>query len=84
MFCSIGSWALPEIEPLLCDRCGVCVEQCPTSAVTMGADGPFVARPADCTYCALCESICSRHAITCAFEIVWEPDSGVEFGDRVP
>ena len=65
------NWALPEIELLLCDRCGTCVVKCPVGAVEMGALGPVIARPADCTYCALCDAMCPRGAITCTFEIVW-------------
>jgi NAD-dependent dihydropyrimidine dehydrogenase PreA subunit len=64
-------WALPEINLLLCTRCGICVERCPTDAAEMGAEGPFIARPDDCTYCALCDAICPQGAITCAYEIVW-------------
>jgi ferredoxin len=64
-------WALPEIDLALCDRCGDCVEQCPTEAVEMGPEGPVVIRPADCDYCALCDAICSQGAITCVYEIVW-------------
>ncbi|MDH7486397.1 MAG: 4Fe-4S binding protein [Anaerolineae bacterium] len=68
------NWALPEINLLLCDRCGLCVAECPASAVEMGAQGPFIARPADCTYCAQCDAICPRGAITCTYEIVWATD----------
>lgn len=65
------NWALPEFDLLLCNHCGICVERCPAGAAEMGANGPFIARPADCTYCALCESLCSQGAITCWYEIVW-------------
>ena len=61
------NWALPEINLLLCNQCGDCVEQCPTYKAEMGPGGPFIARPADCTHCALCP----QGAITCAYEIVW-------------
>ena len=64
-------WALPDINLSLCDRCGTCVEQCPTGAVEMGPEGPFIARPFDCTYCARCETLCPQDAITCTYEIVW-------------
>lgn len=37
----------------------------------MGSEGPFIARPKDCTYCADCEAICPQDAISCVFEIVW-------------
>ena len=65
------NWALPEIDLVLCSRCGICVERCPTSAVQMGPQGPFIALPAGCTYCADCEALCPQHAITCVYEIVW-------------
>ena len=67
----VNGWALPEINLELCNRCGVCVEYCPTEAVEMGPAGPTVVRPADCTYCALCDAICPQGAITCAYEIIW-------------
>ncbi len=37
----------------------------------MGPAGPFIARPAECTYCALCELICPDRAIVLRYEIVW-------------
>ena len=64
-------WALPEINLSLCNLCGICVERCPTNAAEMGVEGPFIARPADCTYCARCDAMCPQGAITCTFEIVW-------------
>ena len=69
-------WALPEIDLELCTRCGNCVEQCPTGAVEMGTDGPFIARVADCSYCALCDALCPQGAITCTYEIVWGAEDG--------
>ena len=72
--------ALPQISLDRCDRCGLCVEQCPTGAVEMAPAGPFIARPADCTYCTQCETLCPQGAILCPYEIVWEtePASGEE------
>ena len=67
----MSHWALPNINLVLCNRCGTCIEECPEAAVEMGPEGPFVARPQDCTYCAECEEICPQGAITCTFEIVW-------------
>jgi NAD-dependent dihydropyrimidine dehydrogenase PreA subunit len=61
-------WTLPEINLERCDRCGRCVDQCPNHAVERGPDGPFIARPEDCTDC---EAICPQGAIKCEFEIVW-------------
>ena len=68
------NWALPEINMELSDRCGACVAGCPAGAVEMMPKGPSFARPADCTYCAACETICPRRAIACRYEIVWEAE----------
>ena len=69
-------WTLPEIDLAACTRCGECVTQCPTQAVEMQAVGqalwPVIVRPADCTYCTICEGVCPVGAITCAFEIAWD------------
>jgi len=62
---------VPEINLALCTRCGACLFACPVHAVEMGPDGPFIARPQDCTYCAECETI------SAAYEIVWgSPEGG--------
>jgi len=65
------NWVLPEIDQDLCNRCGLCVERCPTNAVEMTPSGPVIARPADCTYCTECESVCPQGAVRCGYEIVW-------------
>lgn len=65
-------WTLPEIDLAACTRCGQCVTQCPTQAVEMQAVGPVIVRPADCTYCTICEGVCPVDAIACAFEIAWD------------
>ena len=71
-------WALPEINLQRCNQCGTCVEQCPTGSVEMRTEGPFIARPPDCTYCAVCETLCPQGAITCAYEIVWGADTAAD------
>ncbi len=70
-FVEMTGWALPEINTALCNRCGICVQHCSTHAVEMGPEGPYIARPQDCDYCATCDAICPQGAITCAYEIVW-------------
>jgi MinD superfamily P-loop ATPase len=67
---AMQNWALPEIDLNFCDRCGECV----ANSVEMGPQGPFFVRAGDCTYCAVCETICPQGAITCLYEIVWETE----------
>jgi formate hydrogenlyase subunit 6/NADH:ubiquinone oxidoreductase subunit I len=35
---------------------------------------PVIARPADCSFCDVCESYCPEHAIGRPFAIVFAPD----------
>ncbi|NLE99389.1 MAG: 4Fe-4S dicluster domain-containing protein [Anaerolineales bacterium] len=70
----MSDWALPEINLERCDRCGACVVGCVAKAVEMGPDGPYFARPSDCTYCARCDALCPQGAITISYEIVWGAD----------
>jgi formate hydrogenlyase subunit 6/NADH:ubiquinone oxidoreductase subunit I len=65
------TWALPQIDLERCNRCGQCVERCPTQAVDMTAEGPRISRRGDCTYCTECEAVCPEGAITCGYDIVW-------------
>ena len=63
--------SLPRIDQSRCNRCGLCVEECPTGAVEMTPEGPVIARPADCVYCTDCEAVCPEDAVRCPYEIVW-------------
>ncbi len=67
------TWVVPTIDRERCDGCGMCVETCPTGAVELGAEGPVIVRPEDCTYCTDCEAVCPRDAIRCPYEVVWGP-----------
>ncbi len=67
----MDDWVLPQIDLERCNRCGLCVQHCPTGAVEMGEKGPFIARPEDCIYCTECGMLCPTGAITVTYEIVW-------------
>jgi len=54
------------IELILNDRCtacGDCVAACPTRVFDMSAEGPVIARQADCQTCFLCELYCAQDAL---------------------
>ncbi len=67
----MSTQSLPQFNQALCTRCGNCIEGCPTHATDMREDGPVIARPEDCTYCAECEALCPDGAITVTYQIVW-------------
>lgn len=54
---------LPQINPDLCNGCGLCINLCPRDA--LGWQGPIatLTAPARCTYCATCETVCPTSAI---------------------
>ena len=53
----------PVVDPDLCTACGICVDECTTSALDL-EDIAVLARPDDCTECGTCESVCPSEAIT--------------------
>ncbi|MCD4671723.1 MAG: 4Fe-4S binding protein [Anaerolineaceae bacterium] len=69
----MDNWSIPSIDMERCTGCGLCVEYCPTKAVTMVHQQPVIHEPRLCTYCGLCEDSCPEDAITLLFEIVPRP-----------
>lgn len=75
--CPAGAiFALFSRRPLIrrrvcddCTQCGLCVKQCPMSAI---ADEPAVTRFQECTVCLRCREVCPVDAISFAFS---EPDA---------
>ncbi|MCS6881260.1 MAG: 4Fe-4S binding protein [Oscillochloridaceae bacterium] len=68
-------YVLPLINVRLCTGCGLCVELCPTRAVTILGGLPVITRPEDCTFCEVCESYCPEGAIERPFTITFAPDA---------
>jgi len=53
----------PQADPELCTGCGVCVDQCPASALSMNNEFPRV--DADlCITCFCCQEICPEKTMT--------------------
>lgn len=62
---------VPVIDPIKCMGCGLCVKLCPTNALAIAGDLPFVADPLACDYSGVCQEICPTQAISLLFELVW-------------
>jgi ferredoxin len=45
-----------------CDGCGTCVDECPSSAITLKA-GKATVSPEDCIDCNACEDNCFNKAV---------------------
>jgi hydrogenase-4 component H len=74
---------VPEIDLGLCDRCGYCITACPTHTLRLTDRGPEIVDREQCTFCAVCEDICPRGAIRCAYEIRWAAP-GIWDGTSIP
>lgn len=53
----------PQADPAKCTSCGICVEHCPVSALSMVGDIPQV-NSASCIACFCCQELCPEKAIT--------------------
>lgn len=62
----------PEIDPIKCTQCEVCLKRCPTNAIVYGQDTPQIGINYDtCIFCNLCVEVCPSGAAhnTPAFEL---------------
>ena len=57
---------VPSCDQMACTMCGACVEQCPTYAVDLAANGRLAIEPAYCIGCGLCVEVCSDGALAMA------------------
>jgi ferredoxin len=62
---------LPVIHIDLCTGCGACAAICPTAAIALQGEDPYLKAPEKCTCCAECEEICPVNAISVPFTIGW-------------
>ena len=47
-----------------CTGCGLCVDECPSEAISLGADGLSVVDADECVDCGACVDVCPVVAIT--------------------
>jgi heterodisulfide reductase subunit A len=55
----------PEVAYLIpgrCDLCGICVDQCPTKAISKGKNEVII-NPISCNGCGICIPICPKEAL---------------------
>jgi len=55
----------PEVDPEICTACGICIDQCPVSALSMESQLPAV-DPELCITCFCCQEMCPEKAIALA------------------
>ena len=61
---ALNSGFQPVRNPDLCVACGTCIERCPASALTMGADDLPQVNLDRCIGCGVCATSCPEGAIT--------------------
>jgi MinD superfamily P-loop ATPase len=61
---------MPELNPELCDGCGLCVIACHGGAIIKEDDRVRIEVSEDCDFCGVCEAVCPQQAITCFYLIV--------------
>jgi NADH-quinone oxidoreductase subunit F len=53
----------PQIDPVLCKGCGVCLKKCPTGAITGSKKNPHVINEELCIKCGACIEACKLNAV---------------------
>lgn len=53
----------PWPNPQRCNRCGVCVQNCPVGAIALGRQGPARVEQSKCIRCYCCHELCPATAI---------------------
>lgn len=61
---------LPQIDPMKCTGCGLCLEVCPGNVLRLAQQIVVVAFPQACDYIGACEAVCPNGAITLIYEII--------------
>lgn len=59
-----STYYLSVIDEELCVGCGICVERCPTDAITLNDDGKAEHDESSCFGCGICARFCPEEAIS--------------------
>lgn len=63
-----------RVDQSLCDGCGVCMDECPTGAITLN-NGTALVDTALCNDCRVCVEVCPNQALSWAAEPVAEVEA---------
>jgi Dissimilatory sulfite reductase (desulfoviridin), alpha and beta subunits len=55
---------LPMVQKDECTGCGICVDDCPSGAISLDGDGICTIDKEACTECGICVDACPAEAIT--------------------
>ncbi|MCK4806541.1 MAG: 4Fe-4S binding protein [Candidatus Aegiribacteria sp.] len=61
------------VDPDKCIACGICINRCPTDAITEDIDGKAAINPGLCIACGICSNVCPVEAI-------FAPSSSLHYG----
>ena len=53
---------MPWIDDVMCNGCGVCVDECPTGAIKVKEEKAKIYME-ECIRCALCHDVCPQEAV---------------------
>jgi len=59
-----STYYLSVIDQEVCTGCGICVERCPTDAITLNKDGVAERDEAACFGCGICARFCPEQAVS--------------------
>jgi len=54
---------MPWVSEERCTGCGICVEECPVSAIVQKEDGVAEINEAECIRCGECHDVCPEEAV---------------------
>ena len=61
---------MPELDPELCDGCGLCVAACHGEGIVLEGSKVRIVVTEACDFCGVCEAVCPHFAIKCFYIIV--------------
>lgn len=67
---------VPQIDPVKCIGCELCVKLCPSDALSMINNVAVFTATEECNYSGTCQEICPTEAISLVYVIVFSGEKG--------